>query len=361
MSVSAVHFPIFAHQDDEMELASDVERSYPEDNLDIDIDLGDEASRIGTDDYMHDDDIQEQLAMADDDEMVDDIDYEHVDHEAMMQDAQDLRDQQLFDAGLDAEGDTELVEAVIDSYEDHPHTAAPQADVSVEDSTIDYEHIGDFDIDTEHSADVHDGQVEEDELQADETTPRPEADDDQTQADEASNSIVGTASKPASPSGTNNDHDAGALPSQSATNMPAKDLYEEEHFVETHEGDEEEEDADAVTHALESDHLPLPTDAVLSNEEIQSRSLDPRRPPVIVHFQDSELYLFSSEDAEAATCLLEDATLLHANLQELLSMCRTVLSDHVDEEEILEMEIAELGLSLNEVSQSLRHSFRGSC
>lgn len=355
MSVSAVHFPIFAHQDDEMELASDVERTYPEDNLDIDIDLGDEASRIGTDDYMHDDDIQEQLAMADDDEMVDDIDYEHVDHEAMMQDAQDLRDQQLFDAGLDAEGDTELVEAVIDFYEDNSHTSAAQADVAVEDSTIDYDHIEDFEIDAEHSGDVHDGQVEEDALQADETTPRPEADDDQTQANDASNCVVGTVSKPTSPFETVNVHDAQH---ESAAEIPSKELYDGEHTIETHEIDGEEA-ADANTPAREPEHARSSTDALQKSEETRSRSLDPQRPPVIVHFQDSELYLFSSEDAEAATCLLEDATLLHANLQELLSMCRTVLSDHVDEEEILQMEIAELGLSLNEVSPSPSSSVLG--
>ena len=133
--------------------------------------------------------------------------------------------------------------------------------------------------------------------------------------------------------------------------MPATELYGEEASVETHEVDEEE-DADAVTPALESEHLHVPTDALHPNEDVQSRSLDPQRPPVIVLFQDSELYLFSSEEAEATTCLLEDASLLHANLQELLSMCRTVLSDHVDEEEILEIEIAELGLSLNEVSSN---------
>ena len=360
MSVSAVHFlPVFARQDDEMELASDNGRTYPEDNLDIDIDPGDEASRIGTDDYMHDDDIQEQLAMADDDEMIDDIDYEQVDQEAMMQDAQDLRDQQLFDAGLDAEGDTELVEAVIDSHEDHSHTTAPQVDVSVENSTTDYDHIGDFDVDAEHSANVDD-QVEEDALQADETTPRPEADFDQTQADNESNSVVGTSSKVTSASEKIDGYDAHALPDQSVANMPATELYEEEQNHDTHDG-HGEEDVDAFTDAHEPQHPSLPTDAQHQSEEGQARSLDSQRPPVIVLFQDSELYLFSSEAAESATCLLEDASLLHANLQEMLSMCRTVLSDHVEEEEILEMEIAELGLSLNEVCQSPSPPYLNSC
>jgi len=323
MSVSAVHFPSFAHQDDEMELASDVERTYPEDNLDIDIDLGDEVSRIGTDDYMHDDDIQEQLAMADDDEMVDEIDYEHVDQEALMQDAQDLRDQQLFDAGLDAEGDTELVEAVINSYEDHSHTIAPHADVSVKDSTIDYDHIADFDIDVEHNANVHDGQVEEDALQADETTPRPEADGHETQADEASNPAVDTASKPTSPSEKSNDRESYELPHELAANMPAEELYEEEHGPDTNDA----------------------RDALLDNEEEPFRD---DRPPVVFFLSDTELSSFS----EAAKCLYQCDSTQQANLQEVLSACRSELSDFVHEEEILEMEIADLGLTLEEVSQA---------
>jgi len=346
MSVSAVHFPIFAQQDDEMELASDVEHPYPEDNLDIDIDLGDEASRIGTDDYMHDDDVHEQLAMADDDEMIDDIDYEHVDQEAIMQDAQDLRDQQLFDAGLDAEGDTELVEAVIDSYDDHSPTTVPQAEVSVEDSTIDYDHIGDFDIDAEHNADIHDGQVEEDASQADETTPSPDCDDDQAQADEESIPVVGTASKLMSPSGSINDHDSHEMSLELAANMPAEELHEEEYGLNTNEdvgieansNDRNPESLDHVRDALHALH---------DDEEAQFRD---DRPPIVFFISDTELDSFS----RAATCFYQCDPTQRANLQEVLSACRTELGDSIHQEELLEMDFAELGLTLIEVSHTLR-------
>ena len=74
---------------------------------------------------------------------------------------------------------------------------------------------------------------------------------------------------------------------------------------------------------------------------------------VIVMYQDEEVSLFPpwTDDTESAPAyLLSNESLAHGGALNLLSACREVLAESVDELEELEISIPDLGLKINEVS-----------
>jgi len=358
------HHPFaFSLNDDIMELSSGV----PEvDNLDIDIDLGDGISHVGTDDLMHDEDTQDLLAPVDDDEMADDYEDHGNDEDGMMQyDLQEPQDENLYDIGLDAEGDTELVEAVIDSY-DHPSVVEePDIDLDAydgtnEDTELGHEYgesavaqIDDLDVDqaeslaSAHTVDVVDAghiQISDASIQTYETEQPVKT--EQTEQVEIQD-VARTDSQHTSE--TKEDH--LELEPQPTKNATATDdinkitvnpvVANDESALQTIDNDPRHAEINTSQQQDTDQHV---KSLVAANDTNTSQ------PPVIVCFRDSELYLFSTNDQDPGTCLLEDVTLLHSSLQQLLKQCRAVLNEHIEPGDTLEMDIAELGLILNEVS-----------
>lgn len=345
-----------------MELSSEVGRAHEVDNLDIDIELGDSTSHVGTDDLMHDEDTQDLLVHADDSEMVDDYEYQETDQEGMMQyDPQEPQDEQLYDVGLDAEGDTELVEGFIDSYDNPSVHEQGEVDINIDDGTIaaqsvpEYtklavtvpEQIDDIDVDdvgqieatasaknVNHALDAsiprsaiepsfeieHAGQIVVQEMQ------QPEE-----HVLEGEHGLLQSQVQPVS-----NEHDIQEIAEATQATVTAVD-----------EPASQIKDIDS---SLSKISMPKHEDTHVNEEQSAvTTAIDSLQPPVIVCFRDSELYLFSTSDQDPAACLLEDVTLLHSSLQNLLQQCRTVLNEHIELSDTLEMDIAELGLVLNEV------------
>jgi hypothetical protein len=72
--------------------------------------------------------------------------------------------------------------------------------------------------------------------------------------------------------------------------------------------------------------------------------------PVTVLYHENQISLFPPrEENDAQTYFLEDESIAHQSIYELLQACRTVLGDTIREEDELEMDIAELGLCISEV------------
>jgi hypothetical protein len=324
--------------------------AHPEDNLDIDIDLGDSISHVGTDDYMHDDDVQQRLAGANDDDMVDDLDYQEDDADGMMQDDLDQRDEEIFDAGLDEEGDTELVEAVIDSYDVTTHADNGNVDIDIQDDeaeVLEEADVGNlnhnppaqaspaqafsYDASTKtqptdepqgdiaHAASDNDDKAPLENLDDQDPTEDAQQDDDTFTVDEY------YATHDGFPNSRNDGHSTSEL-------EPSAERHDSPAAVSPH--------GDSLT-TVQTAHPDEPPNVATTVNSVT--------PPVIVIFQDSELYLFSTPDRDPTVCLLEDAALLHSNLQDLLLACRNMLNDHVTEGEMLEMDMADLGLTISEV------------
>lgn len=73
--------------------------------------------------------------------------------------------------------------------------------------------------------------------------------------------------------------------------------------------------------------------------------------PVIVIYEDNEISLFRPKDEdESGTFFLQDAALASQPLSSLLMACREVLGDTIHDEQELQIEIAELDLTIGEVS-----------
>lgn len=75
--------------------------------------------------------------------------------------------------------------------------------------------------------------------------------------------------------------------------------------------------------------------------------------PIKVFYQDSEISLFPPKnDDPSETFFLEDESLVHRPVNELLHACREVLGEHISEEEEVVVDIECLGLLFSEVSRS---------
>ncbi|KAJ9664108.1 hypothetical protein H2201_005348 [Coniosporium apollinis] len=87
---------------------------------------------------------------------------------------------------------------------------------------------------------------------------------------------------------------------------------------------------------------------------IQSASDRPH--PVIVFYQGNEISLFPPSEQDASeTFFLQDESLAHRSIYDLLQACRQVLGETIHEEDELEINIAELGLCISEDSSSCPH------
>ena len=77
--------------------------------------------------------------------------------------------------------------------------------------------------------------------------------------------------------------------------------------------------------------------------------------PINIEFQGSEMFLFppvDKEDEGSPTYLLPDENMATNCVQDILSECRVVLEDNVEEEDELEIAVDELDLRISEVSVS---------
>ena len=77
--------------------------------------------------------------------------------------------------------------------------------------------------------------------------------------------------------------------------------------------------------------------------------------PVVVKYQSEEMSLFQSKESEvehSPTFLLQDQTLASQSILELLNACRDVLAGSVDNSEELSLRMDELGLDFSEASET---------
>ncbi|KAF2085555.1 hypothetical protein K490DRAFT_67709 [Saccharata proteae CBS 121410] len=73
--------------------------------------------------------------------------------------------------------------------------------------------------------------------------------------------------------------------------------------------------------------------------------------PTIVIYLGSEISLFPpTKESNSETFFLQDVSLVHHSIRDLLLACREVLGDSISDEDELEMDIAELGLCVSEDS-----------
>jgi len=73
--------------------------------------------------------------------------------------------------------------------------------------------------------------------------------------------------------------------------------------------------------------------------------------PVIVVYEDNEIYLFPPKNQDTSnTYFLEDESLAASSMKELFGACRTVLGESINDDLELELDVAELGLTLSEDS-----------
>lgn len=74
--------------------------------------------------------------------------------------------------------------------------------------------------------------------------------------------------------------------------------------------------------------------------------------PVVVVYQNSEIYLFpphEHEDEQSQTFFLQDESIAHRSIEELLQACRAVLADSISDQDELEIIITPLALVFCEV------------
>lgn len=85
-----------------------------------------------------------------------------------------------------------------------------------------------------------------------------------------------------------------------------------------------------------------------------TQSSSDRPHPVIVVYQGSEISLFPPSEQDASeTFFLQDESLAHRSIYDLLHACRQVLGETIHEADELEINIAELGLCISEVCASI--------
>jgi len=69
-----------------------------------------------------------------------------------------------------------------------------------------------------------------------------------------------------------------------------------------------------------------------------------------VIYDDTEISLFPpSENDSSGTFFLQDDSLAHSSVRDLLQACREVLGETIGEEDELEISVTDLGLVINEV------------
>lgn len=131
------------------------------------------------------------------------------------------------------------------------------------------------------------------------------------------------------------------------------------------EGDVEQAEStwEMAAHISEPSQLPFlsETEEVSENdsESQHEYTLENSAPlhPVMIVYQDAEMFLFppDSQDPEnQQTYFLEDESLASGSLSSLLSACRNVLAESIENDEELKITFGELGLCISEVSNSIK-------
>ena len=146
------------------------------------------------------------------------------------------------------------------------------------------------------------------------------------------------------------------LPSQL---RPSKEESRKQQSKNINSGDDAHEDealqpdlrdsTDPIYHVTNHDDISAFVDA--TREEKRQEALH----PVVVVYQEEEILLFppgQTEQEEAQTFLLDEESLADKGVLTLLTACRAVLGDSIDENDELEISIEALDLKISEVSQT---------
>ncbi|KAF2815776.1 uncharacterized protein BDZ99DRAFT_122136 [Mytilinidion resinicola] len=342
--------------DDDMEITSEIQ--YGDDDIDIDLDLGGEYTHHHDDDQMLEDAMsdqghaQHQSTYPDnDDNMFDD---ELDDNEGMMQDNQDhisIPDEHLTDV-------SEL------GHEEATQTNVPNVAMDPDD---DLELDFDFEDEVSKEAGTVDQALLTTQAQYEQTVDAIAP----TTAEQAVQEGVVAQSVPAtlSPTEPSNVHPVSPLPAVegSADNLEttspnfvtADATQNEEHAQYLSPpgslGEERNDENEVPTH----DHSGSPYAA---HDDIQefahshSQRDDfyqthpgPLHPVIVIYADNEPMSLFHPRvEDESQTYFLEDESIAHETIYELLQACRTVLGDTISDEDELEMDIAKLGLCIRE-------------
>ncbi len=105
-------------------------------------------------------------------------------------------------------------------------------------------------------------------------------------------------------------------------------------------------DCDEEAHNEPSHDLDT-SNADYSHQEVANEVLAVH--PVVLVYQGREMSLFPSSNQGSDIYFLQDETLAHQSVSDLLQACRSILGDDVAEGEELTIAMAELGLYINEV------------
>lgn len=117
---------------------------------------------------------------------------------------------------------------------------------------------------------------------------------------------------------------------------------------------EPEQSAQQSEEALDFSHLPFDPKADAGDQSPHAAS---SLHPVVVVYQGDEISLFPphGSDTSDSFYFLHDESLVNESIRSLLQACRQVLGETMRDEDELEIDIAELGLCVSEVSYSSLH------
>ena len=145
--------------------------------------------------------------------------------------------------------------------------------------------------------------------------------------------------------------------------QPQEGYYDENHERNAEElGGETEQNEPAFESAEDSEEKAdtAPADEDVDYESSQESAEEVNLRNVKVLYQDSEISLFPPmEDDPTETYFIEELALAHEPIGKLFHACRSVLDEHITEQEELVIDIESLNLHLSEVSCS--HEFFISC
>ncbi|KZF19735.1 hypothetical protein L228DRAFT_39817 [Xylona heveae TC161] len=321
-------------QDDDMEISSDIDhRPGMDEDIDIDLDLTDGRTEDQDDDYNIRDASLEPAGIETDSTaaMNDDI---MLDEENVMQDDGHVQDEEIFDVN-DTTEHVEIKDFAIPDQLDA--TRNDQFGTSVEEMGTSSAPVSNaLNVDTEPDPGILNSISQENPPESTLLTPNENGSEH--------NQVVSGSVKDSLP--------LAAEERRSIDRVEEVDDTQRETDDQKDSG-ESEETRDLQVNSLNSQHPISPQ----AREQVESHSGQPdaesliQYHPVVLVYQGSEMSLFPPTVEDAAdTFLLEDHELVHQSFQELLKACRSVLADSISEEDELEINIDDLGLSLNEDS-----------
>lgn len=316
-----LHHQNLGVEDDTMEISSDAGRM---DDVEIDIELGDEGPSDPFDDPMGYDDQGDPH----DDDMHDDSENNEFREEDMAEDLIDDGDEELSDI---REDNTE-VPSQIDFHTSQTSHQSPESDVQ-ENRTLPK---------SPNIASHHD-----DDLTTDSQVPQMQGEDfinAEVQDGSGKNFAQNNQGQLDDHATTDRKADAPTIQAEEAVSTPPPNVEEAPHDLAA----EEEEKEERESHESESGA------AKPVNEAAPSTS--PELHPIVVTWDGSEMSLF--QDEAFAQFLIQDSSVAHSSLATLFSECRKVLSDSVNDSLELVFDIPQLELRIREVRKlSLFHLF----